>query len=155
MSAGAAGVSRLRLNLTWKLAGAGSGELRGFCGPVGYLSLREHRRHSEELVLQSADRVTDLIQRSTRYQMLHNDREALYQMIKALGSEPGMRRMRDLQRGGEDQLLDRRGRSRQGRRQAGGGLLQLPRARRRRSPAWTGPTARASSPSRTASACWG
>jgi two-component system NtrC family sensor kinase len=65
-----------------------------FVALFGYLSLREHRRHSEELVLQSADRVSDLIQRSTRYQMLHNHREDLYQMIQDLGSEPGMRRIR-------------------------------------------------------------
>jgi two-component system NtrC family sensor kinase len=94
MSAGAAGVARLRLNLTWKLAVLVVASFAAFVALIGYLSLREHRRHSEELVLQSADRVTDLIQRSTRYQMLHNDREALYQMIKALGSEPGMRRIR-------------------------------------------------------------
>ena len=94
MSGGAAGVSRLRLNLTWKLAVLVVASFAAFVALIGYLSLREHRRHSEELVLQNADRVTDLIQRSTRYQMLHNDREALYQMIKALGSEPGMRRIR-------------------------------------------------------------
>jgi two-component system NtrC family sensor kinase len=94
MSAGAARVSRLRLNLTWKLAVLVVASFAAFVALIGYLSLREHRRHSEELVQQNADRVTDLIQRSTRYQMLHNDREALYQMIKALGSEPGMRRIR-------------------------------------------------------------
>ena len=52
------------------------------------------RRHSEEMVLQSADRITDVIQRSTRYEMLHNDREALYNVIQELGSEPGIRRIR-------------------------------------------------------------
>jgi len=61
---------------------------------LGYLNLRAHQRHSEELVLQSADRMTDIIRRSTRYQMLHNDREALYQAIRDMGSEPGIRRIR-------------------------------------------------------------
>jgi len=61
---------------------------------LGYLNLRAHQRHSEELVLQSADRITDIIRRSTRYQMLHNDREALYQTIRDMGSEPGIRRIR-------------------------------------------------------------
>jgi two-component system, NtrC family, sensor kinase len=61
---------------------------------LGYLNLRAHQRHSEELVLQSADRISDIIRRSTRYQMLHNDRDALYQTIRDMGSEPGIRRIR-------------------------------------------------------------
>jgi two-component system NtrC family sensor kinase len=85
---------RFRINLTVKLAGAVVASFAAFVALVGYLSLREHRRHSEQLVLISADQATDLIRRSTEYQMLHNDRQALYQMIKALGSEPGFRRIR-------------------------------------------------------------
>ncbi len=85
---------RVRFNLTVKLAVAVVASFVAFVAQVGYLSLREHRRHSEQLVLTSADRTTDLIQRSTQYQMLHNDRQALYQMINALGSEPGFRRIR-------------------------------------------------------------
>ncbi|MBZ5592014.1 MAG: HAMP domain-containing protein [Acidobacteriia bacterium] len=61
---------------------------------LGYLNLGAHQRHSEELILQSADRISDIIRRSTRYQMLHNDREALYQTIRDMGSEPGIRRIR-------------------------------------------------------------
>jgi two-component system NtrC family sensor kinase len=85
---------RLKFNLTLKLAIAVVASFTAFVGLFSYLSLREHRRHSEDLVVISADRVTDLIQRSTRYQMLHNDRTALYQMINAMGTEPGMRRVR-------------------------------------------------------------
>ncbi len=91
-SRGTAG--RFHVNLTVKLAAAVVASFVTFVALVGYLSLREHRRHSEQLVLASADRTTDLIQRSTQYQMLHNDRQALYQMINALGSEPGFRRIR-------------------------------------------------------------
>ena len=65
-----------------------------FFAVFGYLNLRLQRRQSEEMVLQSADRISDLIQRSTRYQMLRNDREALYQVIQTIGSEPGIRRIR-------------------------------------------------------------
>src|SRR3990170_4156003 len=65
-----------------------------FFAVFGYLNLRLQRRQSEEMVLQSADRISDLIQRSTQYQMLRNDREALYQVIKTIGSEPGIRRVR-------------------------------------------------------------
>ncbi len=60
----------------------------------GYLNLRLQRQQSQEMVLQSADRISDLIQRSTRYQMLRNDREALYQVITTIGNEPGIRRIR-------------------------------------------------------------
>jgi two-component system NtrC family sensor kinase len=35
-----------------------------------------------------------MIQRSTYYEMLHNDREALYNIIHEFGSEPGIRRIR-------------------------------------------------------------
>ena len=65
---------RYHVNLTVKLAAAVVASFVTFVALVGYLSLREHRLHSEQLVLTSADRVTDLIQRSTQYQMLHNDR---------------------------------------------------------------------------------
>jgi len=59
-----------------------------------YVNLRLQRRQSEELLVQSAERISDVIQRSTRYQMLRNDREALYQVITTIGSEPGIRRVR-------------------------------------------------------------
>jgi two-component system NtrC family sensor kinase len=84
----------IRFNLTLKLALAMVTSLSSFVALFGLLALNEHRRHSEELVVQSADRVTDLIQRSTRYQMLHNDRAALYEMIKAIGTERGIRLVR-------------------------------------------------------------
>lgn len=60
----------------------------------GYLNLRLQRRHLEETALDSADRISDIIQRSTRYQMLHNDREAMFQTIREIGSEPGIQRIR-------------------------------------------------------------
>lgn len=60
----------------------------------GYLTLRLERQHSEDMVLESADRITDVIQRSTRYQMLRNDREALYEVITTIGREPGILRIR-------------------------------------------------------------
>ena len=60
----------------------------------GYFNITEQRRRSEELVLQSAERITDVIQRSTHYEMLRNDRQALYNVIQELGSEPGIRRIR-------------------------------------------------------------
>jgi two-component system NtrC family sensor kinase len=65
-----------------------------FFALFGYINLRMEREQAHDLVVQSADRVTDLILRSTKYEMLHNDREALYNVIQELGSEPGIRRIR-------------------------------------------------------------
>jgi two-component system NtrC family sensor kinase len=84
----------VRMSLTVKLVVCVVASFTAFVDWFSYISLVEHRRHSEELVLQSADRITDLIQRSTRFQMLHNDKEALYQMIQAIGNEPGIRLVR-------------------------------------------------------------
>ena len=73
----------------WLVAGAAL-----VCAGFGYLNLRLQRKHLEETVLEAADRISDLIQRSTRYEMLQNDRDALYQAIRDIGNEPGIRRIR-------------------------------------------------------------
>ena len=61
---------------------------------LGYLNFRLHRKHSQELVLTSAERLSDIILQSTRHEMLRNDREALYESIGDIGKEPGIRRVR-------------------------------------------------------------
>jgi len=66
----------------------------------GFWNLRLQRRGAEELILQSADRISDLIKRSTRYQMLENDRQGLYQTIWDIGREPGIERIRIFNREG-------------------------------------------------------
>jgi two-component system NtrC family sensor kinase len=86
--------TRIRAGLAAKLAVCLVASTAALFILFGYFSLREQRRHSEELVLRSAERITDVIQRSTRYEMLHNDRQALYNVIQELGSEPGIRRIR-------------------------------------------------------------
>jgi len=85
---------QLRLSLTVKLAGSLVISTAALLVLFGYLNLRAQRRNSQQMVLESAERISDLIQRSTRYQMLRNDREALYQVIATIGSEPGIRRIR-------------------------------------------------------------
>ena len=84
----------IRVGLAAKLAVCVVASTAAFFSLFGYINLRVERRHSQELVLQAADRITDLILRSTRYEMLHNDREALYNVIQEFGSEPGIRRIR-------------------------------------------------------------
>lgn len=61
---------------------------------LGYLNVRIHRQHLEVATLASAERVSDVIKRSTSQHMLRNDREALYQIIATMADEPGMVRVR-------------------------------------------------------------
>ncbi len=88
------GQNPIRPGLATKLALCLVASMGLFFALFGYANLREQQVHAEELILRSADRVADVIERSTRYQMLHNDREALYQIINSFGAEPGIRRVR-------------------------------------------------------------
>jgi len=67
----------------------------------GYLNLRFQQRHAEEIILQDGDHVGDLIVRSLRYHMMRNDREALYQAINDIGTQPGMAGIRILNSSGQ------------------------------------------------------
>jgi two-component system NtrC family sensor kinase len=109
---------RLRLGLAAKLAICLVASTAAFFALFGYLIIREQRAHSEELILHEAERVSDVILRSTRYEMLHNDRDALYNTIREIGAEPGIRSIRILNKEGRityssdaaevDTLVDRR-----------------------------------------------
>lgn len=61
---------------------------------VGYLNIRLHRQDLEASVLASAERVSDLIKRSTTYYMMRNDREGLYHVMQTIAGEPGMVKVR-------------------------------------------------------------
>lgn len=69
-----------------------------FFALFGFINLRVERAQMRDFVAQSAYRITDLIQRSTRYEMLHNvhDHGGLINIIQELGSQPGIRRIRIL-----------------------------------------------------------
>ena len=77
--------------LAAKLAVCVIASTAAFFALFGFINLRMERTHSEELIKQSAYRVADVILRSTHYEMLHNDREALYNVIRELGSEGASR----------------------------------------------------------------
>jgi two-component system, NtrC family, sensor kinase len=85
---------RFRIGLAAKLAIVLVAGTAAFSVIWGYLNLTELRQYSEAQVLQTADRITDVIRRSTHYEMLHNDREALYNVIQEIGSGPGIERLR-------------------------------------------------------------
>jgi two-component system NtrC family sensor kinase len=86
--------STIRRGLAAKLAISVIASTAAFFALFGGINLRLERKNSMDLVQQSADRVTDVIRRSTRYEMLRNDRDALRNVIQELGSEPGIQRIR-------------------------------------------------------------
>ncbi|MGI9101771.1 MAG: sensor histidine kinase [Terriglobales bacterium] len=61
---------------------------------LGYANIRLHRQHLETFTLASAERVSDVIKRSTKFHMLQNDREGLYRTISTMAGEPGIVRIR-------------------------------------------------------------
>ena len=90
----------LRFGLAGKLAICVIASTAAFFTLFGYLNLRMERRNSQDLVEQSADRITDVILRSTHYEMLNNDQRGLYNVIHELGTEPGILRIRILNKDG-------------------------------------------------------
>jgi two-component system NtrC family sensor kinase len=67
---------------------------------LGYLNIRLHRQHLEAATLANAERVSDLIKRSTAYYMLRNDREGLYHVIRAIADDDGVIKVRILNQEG-------------------------------------------------------
>lgn len=70
-------------------------------GMFAYINVENSRSHLEGLVLTSAQGVGDIVKRSTRLAMLKNRREELYHMINQIGNEPGIRRIRILNKEGK------------------------------------------------------
>jgi two-component system, NtrC family, sensor kinase len=63
-------------------------------GLLGYLNIKLHRKHLETTTLNAAERIGDVVKRSTSFHMMRNDRNALYEMISTMADEPGMKRIR-------------------------------------------------------------
>ncbi len=84
----------LRLGLAAKLAICLVTITAVFFFLFSYLNLKLERRQFEQMVLLSADRISDILQSATRHQMLSNDRAALYEQIGDIGREPGIERVR-------------------------------------------------------------
>ena len=71
----------LRLGLAAKVAVCVIASTAAFFALFGWINLRLARKQSLDLVNLSADRITDIILRSTRYEMMRDDREALHHII--------------------------------------------------------------------------
>ncbi len=61
---------------------------------LGYLQIRLHRQHLEAQTLGAAERIGDVIKRSTSSYMMRNDRNGLYDMMSTMADEPGVVRLR-------------------------------------------------------------
>jgi two-component system NtrC family sensor kinase len=61
---------------------------------LGWQTVQLHRKHLEEMTFSSADRISDTIKRSTRYSMMKNHRDEVYQIISTIGTEPGIGKIR-------------------------------------------------------------
>jgi two-component system NtrC family sensor kinase len=94
------GRRRLTHSVSAKLIGSLLAVMVVIFALLGYLNIRLHRQHLEAATLASAERVSDVIKRSTTYYMLHNDREGLYQAIQTIADEPGMVKVRILDQEG-------------------------------------------------------
>lgn len=63
--------------------------------------VREQRNRMMEAVLQSADRVSDVIQRTTRTAMMRNQRTELHEMTESFGDQPGFEGVRVFNKQGQ------------------------------------------------------
>lgn len=61
---------------------------------LGYLNVRLHRQHLEQITLLSAERVSDVIKHSTTEYMLRNDQQGLHRSIQTMAGEPGVEKIR-------------------------------------------------------------
>lgn len=65
-----------------------------FFGLLGYLNIRLQRRQLEATTLATAARISDVIKRNATYYMMRNESEGLYHLIRDIGTEPGITRIR-------------------------------------------------------------
>ena len=63
-------------------------------GALGYLNIRLHRKDLEAQTLTAAERMSDVIKRSTSSYMMHNDRTGLYEMMGTMADQPGVVHLR-------------------------------------------------------------
>jgi len=83
-----------RFNLSLKLTLCTVLSLLALFLMLGWQTVQLHRRQLEEMTFASADRISDTIKRSTRYSMMRNHPDEVYQIITTLGTEPGIDKIR-------------------------------------------------------------
>ncbi len=60
-----------------------------------------YKRSLQDMVTASAEGISDVVKRSTRHAMMKNSRDDLYDMIRSMGEQPGMRRLRIFNKEGQ------------------------------------------------------
>jgi two-component system NtrC family sensor kinase len=86
--------------LSTKLVALLLATMTGVFALLGYLNVRLHRQHLEQASLASAERMSDLILRSTTYSMLRDDREGLHHVVQTIGGQAGVEKIRILDKQG-------------------------------------------------------
>ena len=81
-------------SLATKLTACVVGSMAILLACYGYWSIRLWRQSQHEILLQTADRISDTIRRSIRYSMLRNQREEVFHIINTIGHESGISRIR-------------------------------------------------------------
>src|ERR1035441_5819596 len=97
---GALSWKRLTNSISAKLIGSLLAVMVVIFGLLGYLNIRLHRQRLEAATLASAERVSDVIRRTTTYYMMRNDREGLYHAIQTMADAGGMVKVRIFDREG-------------------------------------------------------
>jgi two-component system, NtrC family, sensor kinase len=93
--------------LAAKLAVCVIASTAAFFSLFGFINLRMERSFSRRMVQQAGERIADIILRSTRYQMLNNDTASLNHIVQDIGSEPGIQRIRVVNKDGRITLSTR------------------------------------------------
>ena len=94
------GSKRLSHSISAKLIGSLLAVMVAIFALLGYLNIRLHRQDLEAATLASAERVSEVIKRSTSYYMLRNDREGLYHSIRTMADNEGVVKVRILDQEG-------------------------------------------------------
>jgi two-component system NtrC family sensor kinase len=92
---------RISHSLAIKLTACAVGGVALLLGLYGYWNLRTWRKSQQEIIFQSADRISDTIRRSIRYSMLRNEREEVFHIINTIGHENGISRIRIFNKDGQ------------------------------------------------------
>jgi two-component system NtrC family sensor kinase len=94
-------MTRLTHSLAIKLTACVVGGMAMLFSLYGYWNLRLWRQSQQEIIFQSADRISDTIRRSIRYSMLRNQREEVFHIINTIGHENGISRIRIFNKEGQ------------------------------------------------------
>ncbi len=92
---------RFTHSLATKLTACVVGSMAILLACYGYWSIRLWRQSQHEIMLQTADRISDTIRRSIRYSMLRNQREEVFHIINTIGHESGIGRIRIFNKEGQ------------------------------------------------------